>query len=135
MLLKMIEAGMDVARLNFSHGTHADHQARIVQLRELSKKIGKPLTILQDLQGPKLRIGELPGTGLDLKTGDTVLMSSVGAHSSALEKGILYPSIFLRYFRPSPPGDVYYWMMASSSSRSRPSPPPAPRHASFWADS
>jgi pyruvate kinase len=103
-LLKMIEAGMDVARLNFSHGTHADHQARIVQLRELSKKTGKPLTILQDLQGPKLRIGELPGTGLDLKTGDTVLMSSVGAHSSAPEKGHLIPFDFPELFPALAPG-------------------------------
>ncbi len=70
----MIAAGMDVARLNFSHGTLEDHGRRIQQMRALSKSTGKPLTILQDLQGPKLRIGELPGDGIDLKEGDDVLL-------------------------------------------------------------
>ena len=74
ILLKMITAGMDVARLNFSHGTQEQHAGRIRQLRSLSKSTGKPLTILQDLQGPKLRIGELPGEGIDLKEGDVVLL-------------------------------------------------------------
>jgi pyruvate kinase len=73
-LLKMIAAGMDVARLNFSHGTHETHARRIGQLRALSKSTGKPLTILQDLQGPKLRIGEMPGDGVELKEGDLVLL-------------------------------------------------------------
>jgi pyruvate kinase len=51
ILKAMIEGGMDVARLNFSHGTHEDHAARIVSLRKLSTELNKPVTILQDLQG------------------------------------------------------------------------------------
>jgi pyruvate kinase len=81
VLIKMIEAGMDVARLNFSHGTQDTHAASIKQLRALSKKTGKPLTILQDLQGPKLRIGELPTEGIELKAGDIVLLTTVAANS------------------------------------------------------
>jgi pyruvate kinase len=79
ILASMLAAGMDVARLNFSHGVHADHRARIVQLRALSRKSGKPLTILQDLQGPKLRIGELPGDGIELKEGEFVSLITMGA--------------------------------------------------------
>ena len=57
---KLLLAGMDVARLNFSHGTHEMHAARISQLRLISARLGQPLAILQDLQGPKIRVGVLP---------------------------------------------------------------------------
>ncbi|NJN17908.1 MAG: pyruvate kinase [Oscillochloris sp.] len=57
----LIRAGMNVARLNFSHGTHADHAARIAMVRRASAEIGKPVAILQDLQGPKIRTGPLEG--------------------------------------------------------------------------
>ena len=59
ILAELVENGLDVARLNFSHGTHAEHAARIVTLRSLSKKFNRPITILQDLQGPKIRTGKL----------------------------------------------------------------------------
>jgi pyruvate kinase len=95
VLEKMIAAGMDVARLNFSHGSHADHLARIKQLRGLSKITGKPLTILQDLQGPKLRIGELPGDGYYLKEGDFVTLISMGAQKfNGLSIPFDFPEIF-----------------------------------------
>jgi pyruvate kinase len=58
-LEQMIKAGMNVVRLNFSHGTHEDHQAVFLKTREISKKLNLPVGILQDLQGPKLRIGIL----------------------------------------------------------------------------
>jgi len=93
MLARMLDAGMDVARLNFSHGAHADHQVRITQLRALSGKTGKPVTILQDLQGPKLRIGALPAEGLELKVGDTVTLSSV-AGPIKNTRGVLIPFDF-----------------------------------------
>lgn len=57
---QLILAGMDVARLNFSHGDHATHREIIRSLRQLSKEMGKEIAILQDLAGPKIRIGELP---------------------------------------------------------------------------
>ena len=59
ILEALITAGMNVARLNFSHGTHEEHAARIAKIRSISKKIGKSVGILQDLQGPKIRIGQL----------------------------------------------------------------------------
>jgi len=69
---KLIQAGMDVARLNFSHGTYEEHALKIQILRKLSKKLNRPITILQDLQGPKLRVGILPPDGIRLESGQEV---------------------------------------------------------------
>jgi pyruvate kinase len=80
-LTRMIEAGLDVARLNFSHGTHESHLALITLLRKLSAQLHKPVTILQDLQGPKLRVGLLPAGGVQLSAGQHVVLTEV-AHSS-----------------------------------------------------
>src|SRR5829696_3707898 len=60
VLEKLILAGMNIARMNFSHGTHEQHAARIGLIRKLSEKHSLPIGILQDLQGPKIRVGELP---------------------------------------------------------------------------
>jgi pyruvate kinase len=58
-LRALLEAGLDVARINFSHGTHADHAAIVARVRDLAQELGKPVAILGDLQGPRLRIGDL----------------------------------------------------------------------------
>jgi len=75
----LIDVGMDLARLNFSHGTHEFHRGLIESVREASRKKSKPVGIMQDLQGPKLRVGVLPKGGIDLKAGDTVLLFPEGA--------------------------------------------------------
>lgn len=77
MLQKLIEAGMDVARLNFSHGTHAEHAERIRRIRTLSEQTGKPITILQDLQGPKMRVGDIPKAGIPLAVNQKVVLTPV----------------------------------------------------------
>jgi pyruvate kinase len=61
ILKRLLEAGMDVARLNFSHGSHSDHLACIQLLRTTANKLGKTIAILADLQGPKIRTGPLAG--------------------------------------------------------------------------
>ena len=71
-ITELIEAGMDVARLNFSHGTHKSHKKIIDILLELSEEFEKPITIIQDLQGPKLRVGDLPKKGIKLTAGETI---------------------------------------------------------------
>ena len=71
-LRSLINAGLNVARLNFSHGTHADHAARIASLRKVSAELDRPVAILQDLQGPKVRVGNLPQP-LSLSVGERVL--------------------------------------------------------------
>jgi pyruvate kinase len=75
----LIDEGMDLARLNFSHGTHAYHQNLITAIREASKRKNKPVGIMQDLQGPKLRVGVLPKEGIELRAGDEVLLFPEGS--------------------------------------------------------
>lgn len=75
-IVKMLDAGMNVARLNFSHGTQEDHQKVFNIIRSLEKKTGKPIAILADLQGPKIRIGKLQGGRLELKKGDTICLNN-----------------------------------------------------------
>lgn len=72
ILEALILNGLDVARLNFSHGTHTSHGDLIHLIRTISSKVGKPIPILQDLQGPKLRVGDLPSGSLVLKAGQEV---------------------------------------------------------------
>lgn len=68
----LIDAGMDLARLNFSHGDHAHHRTVIRRIREASDRSGTPVGILQDLGGPKIRLGELPDAGVWIETGGSV---------------------------------------------------------------
>lgn len=88
----LIQEGLDIARLNFSHGTHAFHAGTIAAVREAAKKSGKPVAIMQDLQGPKIRVGVLPKGGLELKSGDTILLYPEGATPKTSTQGkILVP--------------------------------------------
>ncbi|MGG6242331.1 pyruvate kinase [Nodosilinea sp. AN01ver1] len=73
ILKRMIDAGMNVARLNFSHGSYDDHARTIALLREVAGEHDTPITLLQDLQGPKIRVGPLPGP-IDLEEGTTVTL-------------------------------------------------------------
>ncbi len=74
IIRSLIQGGMNVARLNFSHGTHRDHAKALRLIRELSQSLGKPVAILQDLQGPKIRVGVLAGGTRAVKNGDTVIL-------------------------------------------------------------
>ncbi|MDJ0785000.1 MAG: pyruvate kinase [Desulfosarcinaceae bacterium] len=75
-LRDLIQAGMNVARLNFSHGTHLEHKEKIARLRELSQELKRPIAILQDLCGPKIRVGNIPAPGLELKPGHTLVLTT-----------------------------------------------------------
>jgi pyruvate kinase len=66
---RLYRAGADVFRLNFSHGTHEDHAGRIAAIRGLEEKLGRPIGILADVQGPKLRVGRFQGGRVQLQTG------------------------------------------------------------------
>jgi pyruvate kinase len=72
ILRRMVRAGMDVARLNFSHGTVEEHAETARMVRDAANAAGRPVAILQDLPGPKLRIGQLIDDRVDLETGSTV---------------------------------------------------------------
>ncbi len=75
-LLHMIQAGMDVARMNFSHGTHEQHALRIARVRKLAHRLGKPVAILQDLQGPKIRTGDLRDGQITLLPGQSLTLTT-----------------------------------------------------------
>ena len=77
ILEQLIRAGMNVARMNFSHGTHEQHAERIALIRKVSERLGVPIGILQDLQGPKIRVGELPEI-LQLSEGELVTLFVTG---------------------------------------------------------
>ncbi len=75
-LLELARAGVDVFRLNFSHGTHADHLQVIQHIRAINEKYNLHLAILADLQGPKLRVGKIHNDGLELKPGDEITITN-----------------------------------------------------------
>lgn len=70
VLLRMVKAGVNVFRLNFSHANYDDLRKVIASIREINKELGSNVAILGDLQGPKIRIGEVQNNGITLKTGD-----------------------------------------------------------------
>ena len=76
MIGHLIQAGMNVARLNFSHGNHEDHAEVFRRIRDTSEKLNKPITIIQDLQGPKIRTGDLENGQVELKPGQKLLLTT-----------------------------------------------------------
>jgi pyruvate kinase len=70
----LVAAGMDGVRLNFSHGTHADHELSATRARAVQERVGRPLALIADLQGPKIRVGDLDAA-VDLRVGDSVVVA------------------------------------------------------------
>lgn len=85
MLEKLIEAGVNGIRLNFSHGTYEEREEQIPWIRQASAKVGKPVAILQDLQGPKIRLGML-NENTPVKKGDEIILDFAAEHS-----GLTFP--------------------------------------------
>src|SRR5512136_1469884 len=77
---QLLEAGMDVARLNFSHGTHEDHAAALDRVRAASRRMQRAVAVLQDLQGPKIRTGPLAAgrAGVRLASGSEIVITTEG---------------------------------------------------------
>jgi pyruvate kinase len=100
-LKKTIMAGMNVARLNFSHGTHEDHLQVIRDLRELSAELRAPITILQDLQGPKIRVGRFEGGSIELVDGEKVTITT----DKVMGRPGLIPTDFVDLPKSSRPGN------------------------------
>lgn len=98
ILTAMVKAGVNFVRLNFSHGTYEAHAKLIASVRAVEKKTGVPLAIMQDLQGPKMRLGQLPEAGVAIKTGDEVSFDMRLAVYQGAALPITYPKLekFLR---------------------------------------
>ncbi|MEX2160626.1 MAG: pyruvate kinase [Anaerolineales bacterium] len=91
---RLIDAGMNVARLNFSHGTHSEYAELIQRVRGAAQRAGKPICILQDLQGPKIRVGVLPAGLMDLHRGESVTLITQNAPAHSAPNGADIPVDF-----------------------------------------
>jgi pyruvate kinase len=89
----LIDAGMNVARLNFSHGDHADHEAVYEQVRRQARAAGAAVAILADLQGPKIRLGRFVDGPHEWRTGDTVTITSEDVEGTADRVSLTYKKL------------------------------------------
>lgn len=92
-LRAIIQAGATTLRLNFSHGTHEDHQRSIRLIRQISYELGQPVGILQDLQGPKIRLGRFEQGSIFLKRGDRFTLTSRPIMGNQHISSITYPPL------------------------------------------
>ena len=99
VLDRLVAAGMDVARLNFSHGSHEEHARAIRAIREGEAAWGRPITILQDLQGPKVRLGAFVGGQAILVSGERFTLTAKAVRGTASRSSINHPE-FLSELRP-----------------------------------
>ena len=93
VLERLIQAGMNVARLNFSHGTHAEHREVIAAIRSISSRLGQPIAILQDLSGPKIRIGQIKAGSIDIEPEALLTLTTRGVPGDEHEIYITYPEL------------------------------------------
>jgi len=94
ILEKLIELGVDGARLNFSHGSHQEQGNRIKLIRSIEKKLNKHVAIIADIQGPKIRIGNLPESGVELRAGQEITIDT--GTREFYEERIPLPSLLFR---------------------------------------
>ncbi len=92
-LRRLADAGMDVARLNFSHGRHEEHGAVLAAVRRISSEIGRPIAVLQDLGGIKIRIGEIAGGAVRLEPGAAFNLTARAVPGDAREVSFDYPDL------------------------------------------
>ena len=90
MLSKIINTGVNVCRVNFSHGSHEDHKKVIDNIREINKEQGLYTAILGDLQGPKIRVGKIKDNGVELKNGEEIIITSKECEGDAKKVYISY---------------------------------------------
>jgi len=94
ILEKLIANGIDAARLNFSHGSHEEQGGRIKKIRKICKKLNKHIAVIADIQGPKIRIGNLPEGGIELKNGQEITIDT--GTREFYENRIPLPSLLFR---------------------------------------
>src|SRR6476661_6898380 len=86
ILERMIRAGVDVVRLNFSHGTASDHVERAALVREVAQRAGKEVAIMADLQGPKIRVGKFEGGRTVLEPGQAFVLDGASSGLGSNER-------------------------------------------------
>lgn len=93
MLEKLMKAGMNVARLNFSHGDHAEHKTRIDSIRKVSKKLGKTVAILLDTKGPEIRTHSMKDGGIELERDTEVIVSMTEVEGTPEKFSVTYDNL------------------------------------------
>lgn len=104
MIVKLINAGMNIARLNLSHGTKTEHKQRIKQIRNCARKLGKNVGILLDIQGPKIRLGKIEGGRVTVDAGSHISLSIDSFVGDASRVSVAYPDLT----NDMNPGDTIY---------------------------
>jgi len=103
-LRALLEAGVDVVRLNFSHGDNIEKARQIAEVREIERGLGRPVAILADIQGPKIRVGLIPGGPVRLVAGQKIDIYTDGREGNSLEISVSYPQLPLEV---SPGDDIF----------------------------
>src|SRR5262249_41202124 len=93
VLSQLIEAGVDVFRLNFSHGSHDEHSAVLADIRALSRKMDRHVAVLQDLCGPKMRLRPIPGDLVECPMGEEFSLAVERSSNSARELTCSYRNL------------------------------------------
>ena len=93
-ILALHEAGVDVFRLNFSHGSHDQHRQTYDIIRSIEETVQSPIAVLADLQGPKLRIGQFKDGSINLNVGDTFIMDSHEEPGDHIRVHLPHPELF-----------------------------------------
>lgn len=89
----LIRNGMTMARLNFSHGSRREHKEKILRIRNVSNELNQPVSILQDLAGPKIRVGDVPKPGVKLAAGQPFILSTQRVEGSEKRVSVSYPNL------------------------------------------
>ena len=89
----LVEAGVDVFRLNFSHGSHDDHLGRIQAVRALERELQQPIGLLADLQGPKLRVGKFADGAVDLLPGTPSIVPTTSSSAAGFAHDAWFESV------------------------------------------
>lgn len=93
VIRKLIAGGMSVARLNFSHGTLSEHEQKINIIRRIAKEMDKPVAIIQDLGGPKIRVGYIPNPGIRIEPGQYIILTTKKVEGSRQRISVSYPRL------------------------------------------
>lgn len=93
LLARLIDAGADILRLNFSHASHEEHRETIQRIRAIQPPMGRAVAILQDLAGPKVRIGEIRGGTVELATGEEFVLTTRAVDGDARAVSTAYPDL------------------------------------------
>jgi pyruvate kinase len=108
MIRAMAEAGMDCARLNLSHGTHDEHREVIERVRKVEADLSRPIGIIMDLAGPKIRVGDIGKEGIELVPGEVVRVTGTGEDTAAAGDGKVIPVSYPGLAQEVSPGHRIY---------------------------